>query len=56
MKNKNNICYIAAYKNGKKYGGSYVNLTKNEASCKKSMATKYWCNQGYDCKYTYGEW
>ena len=55
-KNKNNICHITAYKNGKKHGGDYLALTQNEISCQKSMATKYWCQQGYECKYTYGKW
>ena len=55
-KNKKNICHITTYKNGKKHGGDYLDLTPNEISCQESMSTKYWCQQGYECKYTYGKW
>jgi len=55
-KNMNNICHIAAYKNGKKYGGDYLDLTQNEILCQQSMATKYWCQQGYKCEFTFGKW
>ena len=55
-KQKNKICHITAYKNGKIYGGHYIDVASDENSCKKSIASKYWCLQGYECKYTYGKW